>query len=308
MRGVLGGGNCLSKEKGTVLVLLASVFFGTEAIFAKLAFASGINFISTIAFRFLLSSIVLLSLLFFTGNRLSVPRSSYKIFGVLIIFFIILAACMYKALELLPASLTVLFFYSFPALTGLLDYIIKGEVLSKSKLLALFLSFLGLVFLLFSSVNTLPMLGVLFALGAAVANAFLMVLSPLALKKVNELNLTTWMFLGSAVFYLIVGALTGSLSYGLTLPGWLNLITLALISTAAANVALIYGLGIVGSTTAAIVQTIEPVVTAFLAFVVFRETLGNWQIFGAFLVLIGILIPHYEFRTISTQETIDVSK
>ena len=73
------------------------------------------------------------------------------------------------------------------------------------------------------------------------------------------------------------------------------LILLSVISTAAANITLIYGWGVVGSTTAAIVQTLEPVVTAVLAFLVFDERLHGWQVLGAILIVTAVLIPHLKW-------------
>lgn len=283
----------MSQQRGVFLVLVAAVFFGTEGIFSKLAYASGVTYLSTVTFRSVFSGLVLLLVLLVTGQGFKVPKKMYRLLGLLAGLFTVIGACLYKALEILPASLAILFFYSFPTFTCIFDYLIKREKLSKPKLLALALSFCGLLLLHFSSFGTLPLTGVFFAFGAALANALFMVLSPMVLKEVHELALTFWMFVCSAIFYLMVGGYTGSLSFGsLTITSWLFLILLALFSTAAANVALIYGLGTIGSTTAAIVQTVEPVVTAILAFIVFKEKLAGWQVFGAMLIIAAVLIPN----------------
>jgi drug/metabolite transporter (DMT)-like permease len=281
----------LSERKGVILVSLAAIFFGTEAIFSKLAYASGVNYLSTITFRAVFSSILLLGILFAIGQNLKVPKSMYRLLGLLAVLFTIIGSCLFKAIEILPASLAVLFFYSFPAFTGLFDYLIKGEKLSRQKIFALLISFCGIFLLQFNSVGTIPVMGIVYAVGAALVNSLFMVLSPIVLKEVHELTVTSWMLMCSAIFYLIVGGFTGSLSYNLSLPGWSYLVLLALISTSAANITLIYGLGAIGSTTAAIVQTLEPVVTATLAFIVFGERLQGWQVFGAVLVIIAVLIP-----------------
>jgi len=294
----------LSQGKGTFLVILSAIFFSTEAIFSKLAYASGVNYLSTIMFRAAFVSLLLFAVMLLINQGLKVPKSSWKLLGLLILIFNTSGTCLYKAIEILPASLAILFFYSFPAFTCLFDYLIKGEKLSKSRLLALVLSFCGLILLNFSSVGKLPLLGVIFAFSAALANSLFMVLSPLLLQEVHELAVTFWLFTSGAVLYFITGGFTGSLAYDLSLQGWLYLILLAVISTAAAHVALIYGLGVVGSTTAAIVQTLEPVVTAVLAFLVFNERLHGWQILGAILIVTAVLIPHlkWEVKTVNLRE------
>jgi len=283
----------LSQRKGVILVLLASVFFGLEGIFSKLAYASGVTYLSTVTLRALFAGFVLLIVIALARINFKVPKKLIGFLGLLTVLFTVNGASLYKALELLPASLAILFFYSFPVFTCLFDYLIKKERLDQRKLLALALSLSGLALLQFSSLGTLPLSGVLFAFTASLANALFMVLSPLILKEIHELTLTCWMFIGSAVFYLLIGGWTGSLDFSsLTLQGWIYLILLGLISTAAANVALIYGLGAVGSSTAAIVQTLEPVVTAVLAFLVFKERLSGWQLLGAMLVIAAVILPN----------------
>jgi drug/metabolite transporter (DMT)-like permease len=285
----------LSQSKGTFLVILSAIFFSTEAIFSKLAYTSGVNFLSTITFRSAFVSLLLLAVMLLINQGLKVPKASWKLLGLLMVIFNTIGTCLFKAIEILPASLAILFFYSFPAFTCLFDYLIKGEKLSRTKLLALVLAFCGLTLLHFSSIGRLPLLGVFFAFSAALANSLFMVLSPLLLQKVHELTVTFWLFISGAVFYLIIGGVTGSLAYDLPIQGWIYLILLSVISTAAANITLIYGLGVVGSTTAAIVQTLEPVVTAVLAFLVFDERLHGWQVLGAILIVTAVLIPHLKW-------------
>jgi drug/metabolite transporter (DMT)-like permease len=82
--------------------------------------------------------------------------------------------------------------------------------------------------------------------------------------------------------------LIGQLDLGAVTPaGWAWVACLAVVSTVAALSLFFAGLRRVGPTTAAILSTVEPVVTVLLAFVVFGETLGPVQLLGAALVLVA---------------------
>jgi drug/metabolite transporter (DMT)-like permease len=68
---------------------------------------------------------------------------------------------------------------------------------------------------------------------------------------------------------------------------WLS--GLAVVSTVGAIALFFAGLRRVGPTAAAILSTLEPVVTVGLAFVVFAESLGPAQLAGGALVLSAVL-------------------
>ena len=81
---------------------------------------------------------------------------------------------------------------------------------------------------------------------------------------------------GAAVSLTAGSALLGELRPGaLTAAGWGWLACLAVVSTVGAIALFFAGLRRVGPTTAAILATVEPLVTVLLAFVVFGETLGG---------------------------------
>ena len=81
-------------------------------------------------------------------------------------------------------------------------------------------------------------------------------------------------------------ALAGELRpAALSAPGWGWAAGLALVSTVAAIGLFFAGLRRVGPTSAAILATVEPLVTVLLAFLVFSETLTSIQLGGGALVL-----------------------
>jgi drug/metabolite transporter (DMT)-like permease len=96
---------------------------------------------------------------------------------------------------------------------------------------------------------------------------------------------------GAGVSLATGSALLGELRPGaLTVAGWGWIAGLALVSTVVAIGLFFAGLRRVGPTNAAILATVEPLMTAVLAFAVFGETLGAVQIAGGTLIIVAVLV------------------
>ena len=76
----------------------------------------------------------------------------------------------------------------------------------------------------------------------------------------------------------------------MSVAGWGWVVCLAIVSTVIAVALFFAGLRRVGPSTAAIVSTVEPLVTVVLAFIVFGEVLGPAQVLGGALLLGGVLV------------------
>lgn len=73
-----------------------------------------------------------------------------------------------------------------------------------------------------------------------------------------------------------------------------GILFLAVATTIAPFVLFVWGLARIRATDAAIVSTLEPLAAAFIAFVWLDQALSGWQLAGAFLVLVGIVMVQVE--------------
>jgi drug/metabolite transporter (DMT)-like permease len=67
---------------------------------------------------------------------------------------------------------------------------------------------------------------------------------------------------------------------------------LALITHAGGQGLLVFAMRYFPAFTSSVTLLLQPVVAAAAAWIVFNETLGPWQILGAAIVLLGILLCH----------------
>ena len=77
-----------------------------------------------------------------------------------------------------------------------------------------------------------------------------------------------------------------------TWTGWATLMALALITHAGGQGLLVFAMRYFPAFTSSVTLLLQPVVAAAAAWIVFNETLGPWQILGAAIVLLGILLCH----------------
>ena len=138
--------------------------------------------------------------------------------------------------------------------------------------------------------GALDPLGVALGLGAAVVYSAYILVSDGIAGRVRPRVLATLVCTGAAGSLIIGSALLGELRPGeLTGAGWAWMACLAVVSTVTAISLFFAGLERVGPTSAAILSTVEPLVTIGLAFLVFGERLGTLQLLGGMLVLAAVV-------------------
>jgi drug/metabolite transporter (DMT)-like permease len=103
-------------------------------------------------------------------------------------------------------------------------------------------------------------------------------------------------FQSSAVVFTSAGAVYGMLTFanGVHLPqsntGWLAMLGMVVFSTIIAITTFLAGLEIVGPTNAAMLSTLEPVVTVLLAARLFGERLTPVTLLGGGLILAAVIL------------------
>jgi drug/metabolite transporter (DMT)-like permease len=202
------------------------------------------------------------------------------------------AGLYFAALERIDASILSLLLYTFPAMVTVTAIALGRERVSTRRLTALALTSGGLVLVLAgAAAGAFEPLGAAMALGAAAVYTAYILLSEGAATRVRPYLLSALVCTGAAVTLTLGAALLGQLRpEDITPMGWVWLGGIGIVSTVTAIGLFFAGLRRVGPSTAAILATVEPVVTVFLAFLVFGETLATVQIAGAAMVLASVLV------------------
>jgi drug/metabolite transporter (DMT)-like permease len=276
---------------GTLLVILSAAGFATLAIFLKFAYAAGTNLMTILAFRFIVAALFLglvlrwrgISLLLDAGMTLRLLAMGALGYGSMAFLF---AASLYY----LPASLSAMLLYTYPAIVSLLSFALGDERFTETKGTALTLCLAGLVLVLGTSFTGIHPVGVLLSLGAAVSYSCYIVVGSRLLKNVNCLLATFYVCSAAALVFTVIGLLTDGLQLVLPLSTWLILLGIAVFPTIIGVLCFFAGLSRVGATNASMISTLEPIITIFLSVALLGERITPLQMGGGLLILGGIII------------------
>jgi drug/metabolite transporter (DMT)-like permease len=280
-----------SHRRGIALCVLSACGFGTMAIFAKEAYATGVSVLTLLSLRFLLAAAVFWAVVVWRGARLPTRRVVLISLGLGGIGYAAQAGLYFGALTHIDASLTSLLLYLYPMLVFVGAVVLGREHVTARRVGALGLSLAGTALVLLGgSMGAIDGVGVAMAVGAAVVYATYILVADRIIEDVDPFLLSALITTGGAVTLTATGAASGSLSWHFDAAGWGWVAVMSLGSTVLAVTAFFAGLRRVGPATASIVSTAEPAVTVGLATVIYSETLGPSQLAGAVLVLGAVVI------------------
>jgi drug/metabolite transporter (DMT)-like permease len=276
---------------GLALCVVSACGFGAMAIFAKEAYADGVNIITLLAVRFPLAAALFWAIVVARGT----PRPSGRVLLLGLALgaggYAAQAGLYFGALTRIDASLTSLLLYLYPVLVFLGALALGREHVTARRLGALGLASAGTALVLLGgSVGGLDGLGVAMALGAAVVYAVYVLAADRLVANVDPFLLAALVMSGASASTLAAGAGSGSLDLTFDAGGWGWIAALALGSTVLGVSAFFTGLRAVGPATASIVSTAEPAVTVGLAAAIYGEALGSGQLAGAVLVLGAVIV------------------
>lgn len=281
-----------SRGKGVLLVALSAAAFGSTPILGKVAISAGVNIESLLAFRLSLASILFwVFILARKENQGARIQDLPRLFLMAGLGFGFTALSFFTALLHIPASLTQMIFYSsYPALATLLSIWFLQESLGLRKILALFLVIGGGVLMIWSTWRQGYLLWCLLPLGSGMAYSLYIVLGAKVLSRHPPRVVSLWVITFGALQFLVYGWAMGRLRFHLSAKIWILIAAMAILCTVVSVFSFLAGLERIGASQAAIISTLEPVVTLLLAMAFLSERLSFQQLVGAGTILGGIIL------------------
>jgi drug/metabolite transporter (DMT)-like permease len=266
------------------------------AIFAKEAYRSDVSVTTLLAIRFTLAACafwVIIAARRARATTSEAPTRRIVLVGLALggVGYAAQSGAFFGALTHIDASLAALLLYTYPALVFGIAIALGRERADRPRVIALGLATAGAALVLAGGgAGALDPLGVALALTAAVLYSVYILVSERVVGHIDAFLLGALITTGAAVTLSIAGLASGSLRLDFEPAGWAWIAALGLGSTVIAISAFLAGLNLVGPATAAIVSTIEPVVTVALAMAFFAERLGAIQVVGGILVLTAVVL------------------
>ncbi|MEP1057967.1 MULTISPECIES: DMT family transporter [Cyanophyceae] len=209
------------------------------------------------------------------------------------VFLFLSQVFIYMAIGKIGAGPAVTILFMYPIVTVPLAWFLFGDRPTRLRWIVMFTILLGVIFTalpgLTSTSGTVSGGGALTAIASGIAFAFYLVCMQLGFKKLHPIPVTLIQF--STIFVLSSVILTLPLNLGVQvdkpagfLVGGIILGALTLVGYLTNN----FGVRYMGAALASIVASSGPVVTALLAFVLINNPLLGMQLFGIFLVTLGV--------------------
>ncbi|GLS84431.1 DMT family transporter [Paraferrimonas haliotis] len=180
-----------------------------------------------------------------------------------------------------------------PILTAIVAYVFIKERLNRRGMLGFLLAMVGVIWLSLAGESDEhapnPLLGNLLELAAMLAAAIYAVCLKLLCQRYSALTLTALQALVGSLFFVPLALYSGG-EWQLHRDGLLAILYLGAFVTLGAYLLYNYAISQIPLTQAVVYINLIPVFTLVLAFVLLGERLTPWQMLGAGLVLIGVVI------------------
>lgn len=291
----------MKKVYGYLLIVAASIIWGTMGIFGKLSFEYGIHPATLIALRLFISSLTLLiPVTLFKRKLFRIQKRDILQLLVLGLFATALQRIVYfYAVDLTTVTIAAILFYTYPIFVTIFASLFIGEKITFSTIFAIILTFSGVAFVVktyeISWLNA-NLSGIVF--GAL--SSILFALYFLTTKKLRN-RYTNWTLIlygdgigAVALAPIICFSFSEIASYPLQL--WLLIFAIAWFPSLLAYLLYSYALKHVESSKGSILSVVEPMSAAIFSATIFRESFEPLQIIGTTLALTGVILIFYKSK------------
>ncbi|MEM3576975.1 MAG: EamA family transporter [Candidatus Bathyarchaeia archaeon] len=285
-----------TRDKAMAEGIAAGVLFGTSAIFTR--FLVGLDAFSITFWRLLIASLALLAIAFIFHAPLNFNLVRKNLREILVLsFFLSLHFIFFtsavKDTTILNATVLVNTTPMFSMIISVFAFRLKP---SRLTILSLIVSFIGVCLIAyaetpsFQSASVSPTLkGDLEAAFAALLIAFYLNYGKVLRGKTDLSTSIVPIYFFAALLALFLGFFMGALSAPTNVNVTFPLFGLGLIPTAVAHTLYFSSLSNLKSFEAATIALLEPVGATLLGVALFQEVPTHLTVFGAFLVLLGIV-------------------
>lgn len=280
--------------KNILYIVLAGCLWGIIAIFVNILTGMGFSSMECVAIRVTLAAILLFFyLLFVDRKKLKIAwKDSFFFIGTGICSILFFSYCYFKAIEVIGgAAIPALLLYTAPIFVMVLSAVLFREKITKRKLIALVLTFVGLGFVTgaFTGGEKISFWAFLLGMGSGFGYALYSIFGKLITDKYDAITITFYTFLVASIGAVPMSGITSHLSMLCNGKGIGAAIGLAFFSTALPFLLYTKGLHGIEAGKAAILATVEPFVAAIVGAILFHEKFNVPKLAGMVMILFAIV-------------------
>lgn len=278
-----------------ICIASAGILWGIIAIFISLLKEIGFNSLQCVAIRVFFSAICLIIYLsIFDRSKLKIEfRDIIYFIGTGIFSIIFFNYCYFEAIEVIGGvAVPALLLYMAPIFVMIMSFFFFHEKFNKQKILALFITIIGLCFITgaFSQEVILSGKAILLGLGAGFGYALYSIFSKMIIDKYEAITIITYTFIVASIGSIPLSGVINHLDNLWQLKAVIAIVGLVIFCTVMPFLLYTTGLKKIEAGKAAILATIEPIVSAIVGLIFFQEAFDLAKILGMVCILLAIII------------------
>ena len=286
-----------ARLSGAILVCIAAIAFSGKAVIIKLAYRHGVDAVTLLALRMLLSApfFALLGWWAARGAAGVAPRDRILLVVMGFVGYYLASYFDFLGLQYVTAALERLLLFVHPTFVVLISAAFFGRRITGRDVFAIAISYAGIFLVFFNDLRTQSgdiLLGAFWVLLSALFYAVYLVGSGRLVGRVGSMRFASYAGLVSSGAVVAHFALTRDAGLILRQPAPVYGLSLlmAVVSTVLPIVMTSEGIRRVGASHASIIGSVGPISTIALGAIFLGEPVTVVQIAGALLVLCGVLV------------------
>ena len=280
------------------MVIASAVIFGCMPLISRGMYDDGMNAVSVVACRNLLS-LPMLGLLAWrqNGNLKINGKALPSVFFLALLGPLATPLLLFSSYRYISSGTATVFHFVYPAMVILLGAILLKRKSSMKQLLCVALCVLGIV-LFYDPNQKLDLAGSALALLSGLAYAgYVILLSVFKYKEISGFKLSFYMVLVSSAILLAICLAGNMLTMPVSLKGWLCALVMAMVVNGGAMVLFQQGTCLIGGERASILSTFEPITGVVVGILAFSEPVGPGMLIGTVLVVMAsVLIAVFDMK------------
>ena len=283
--------------KGVFLGIFGVVLFSSKAVMVKLAYRYQVDAVTLLTLRMLYSFPFYVLIAYLYRKHIKTEALHSKHWFWLLFFGMIgyyLASLFdFIGLQYIKASIERIILFLYPTIVLLINRVFLKAPITKTQLIAIFLTYLGVV-ITFS--GELDVSGDDLYLGAglvflsAITYASYISGSGWLIPKFGVMRFTAFSMMIACVCVFIHFLIVGQNSlFGLDWQVYILAIAIAVIATVIPSFLVSMSIQLISSSNFSIIAAVGPISTILLAALILGERLTLLQLFGAMITIVGIL-------------------
>lgn len=278
-----------------VLVISAGICWGLIGLFSQNLAALGLTAVQITVVRCVLATVFLaFYLLAFRRSAFCISiRHIWMFIGTGVLSIAFFNVCYFACIQFCGLSFAAILLYTAPCFVVLLSAVLFKERLTRQKVIALCVAFVGclLVVGIGTGSSTLSVVGIAFGLGSGIGYALYSLFARVALKNYRPVTVMFYTFLCASIALVPFAQVQAIIELGTSMPfaGWL-MVGLALVSTVVPFACYTVGLAHMETGRASIMAFVEPMVALIIGVGVFHDVLTVLNGVGIVLIISAVAL------------------